>query len=285
MQQKVKSKPVKRHFKVFSLNDIRSGYQLGFYLYRGKAEARPEWVSATEFPAYKLLEDPKNHHKNHIMAQDNWFSSIPLVGRLMAIGMHSVGTLRQNRKGIPCSFNTKHGVRQHRERGNYTTVKSAYYVSEELHDDIYYTAWLDRKPVGILHTIPTKQGRCTRMVKSNNDGWQRKQYTRSTIVPIYNWGIGGTDSDDQRIEANYRPSLKTISWVPRVLSHFLNAAVVNSFIWYNEVFPIRPLTHYKCRDDLVNVLVADWLHTKIKETGKIVDYSLTKKQWTREKSR
>ena len=36
-----KSKPVKRHFKVFSLNESISGYQEQFYLYRGKAEDRP----------------------------------------------------------------------------------------------------------------------------------------------------------------------------------------------------------------------------------------------------
>ena len=36
-----KSKPIKRHFKVLSLNDSRSGYQHGFYLYRGKHEDRP----------------------------------------------------------------------------------------------------------------------------------------------------------------------------------------------------------------------------------------------------
>ena len=37
-----KSKPVKRHFKVFCLNESISGYQEQFHLYRGKAEDRPE---------------------------------------------------------------------------------------------------------------------------------------------------------------------------------------------------------------------------------------------------
>jgi hypothetical protein len=60
------------------------------------------------------------------------------------------------------------------------------------------------------HTIPTMQGSCIRMAKTNNDGWQRKEYVRPTVIPIYNHGMGGTDSGDQRLET-YRPELKTIS--------------------------------------------------------------------------
>ncbi len=66
-----KSKPVKRHFKVFSLNDSRTGYQHGFYLYRGKQEARPETVSATAYPAEKLLANEDYHNKCHILFTDN----------------------------------------------------------------------------------------------------------------------------------------------------------------------------------------------------------------------
>jgi len=279
-----KSKPIKRHFKVFSLNDSRSGYQMAFYLYRGIAEDRPAHISATSFPAERLLQDPMYHQKNHIMCADNWFASFQFLSICMRFGMHFVGTVQQKRKGIPFSFKTAHGQRQHRERGDFTSVKSTYYVSEELSDDVYYTAWLDRKPVGLLHTIPTKMGICTRMVKTKNDGWQRQQYTRPTIVKVYNWGMGGTDSGDQRMEA-YRPELKTISWVPRVLSHFLNAAIVNSFIYYNLAFPGAQMTHYEFREGLVDCLVNDILADKVEETGKLTARSLNKKQWSKEKSR
>ena len=79
---------------------------------------------------------------------------------------------------------------------------------------------------------------CTHMVKTANDGWQNQEYTRPTIIPIYNMGMGGTDSGDQRMEA-YKP----VSWIPRVLSHFINAAIVNSFIWYTAAFPEKDLSH------------------------------------------
>jgi hypothetical protein len=118
-------------------------------------------------------------------------------------GIHFVGsTVQQNRRGIPFSFKTKHAhQRQQHVRGEYTTVKAGFYLSNEINDDIYCTAWLDRKPVSIHHMIPI------RMVKTNNDGWQRQEYVRPTIIPIYNHGMGGTDSGDQRMET-YRPELK-----------------------------------------------------------------------------
>jgi hypothetical protein len=40
-------KPSKWHFKIFSLNDSLTGYQLGFYLYQGKSELRPNNSAAT----------------------------------------------------------------------------------------------------------------------------------------------------------------------------------------------------------------------------------------------
>lgn len=279
-----KSKPVKRHFKVFSLNDSRSGYQLGYYLYRGKQENRPETVSASAFPAHKLLADEFYHDKNHVLFTDNWFTSFEQLEVCMRRGIHMVGTVRQKRKGIPFSFKTNHGQRQLRQRGDYTTVKSGYQVSEDIGDDVYYTAWLDRKPVGVLHTFPTALGTCFRMVKTKEDGWQRQQYDRPTIIPTYNWGMGGTDSGDQRMEA-YRPELKTLSWIPRVLSHFLNGAVVNSFIWYNTAFPLRRKTHYAYREALVDRLVFDLLDKQRENTGRVNERSRTLKQWSKDQGR
>ena len=229
---------------MFSINDSRTGYQEKFYLYRGKAEEGPETNSATAYPAEVLLAPTKYHHKNHILCTDNWFTSFQQLKTCLTYGLHMVGTVQKKRKGIPFSWKPAHGIQQKRERGEFLSLKTAYYVQEELNDEVYYTSWIDRKPVAILHTIQTKLGVCTRMVKTKNDGWQCKEYTRPTIILFYNYGMGGTDSGDQRLEA-YRPELKTNSWIPRVMSHFINSAIVNCFIWYTAAFPERNLSHYK----------------------------------------
>jgi hypothetical protein len=122
------------------------------------------------------------------------------------------------------------------------------------------------------------------MVKTNNDGWQRQEYVRPTIIPVYNYGMGGTDSGDQRMES-YRPELKTISWVPRVLAHFLNAMVVNSHIWHKETFPMLRKTHYAFREGLVDRLVGDLLEQKVKTDGQFHTRTLTMNQWSKQQSR
>ena len=120
---------------------------------------------------------------------------------------------------------------------------------------------------------------CTRMVKTKNDGWKRLQYTRPTIIPIYNRGLGGADSGDQRMEA-YWPELKTFSWVPCVLTHFINLAILNSFIWYSAAFPERKLSPNQFRERLVDDLVTSHLDKQVKEDGVIFPRSLSTKTKT-----
>ena len=38
---------------------------------------------------------------------------------------------------------------------------------------------------------------------------------------------------DQRL-SYYRPNVKTVSWVPKMMTHFVNCSVVNSYIVYSE---------------------------------------------------
>ena len=268
---------------MLSLNNSANGYQEQFYIYRGKAEARPEDISATSYPAHVLLQNEKYQNKNHILFTDNWFTSFQQLKICMKYGIHMVGTVQKKRRGVPFSWKPAHGVQQVRVRGEFQSTKAVFYASEELVEDIYYTSWMDRKPVALLHTFPTKMGVCTRMVKTKNDGWQRTQYTRPTIIPIYNRGMGGTDSGDQRMEA-YRPELKTFSWVPRVLTHFINLAIVNSFIWYSAAFPERKLSHYQFRERLVDDLVKSHLDKQVKEDGIIFPRSLSKKNGPRSKA-
>ena len=90
---------------------------------------------------------------------------------------------------------------------------------------VYYTEWMmDRKLVGFLHNvIPTFKGSRVRQVK-DGISWQRKAYLRpSIIIPVYNQGMGGTDAGDRRAQC-YRPHLKTMSWLARIFSYFLNIA-------------------------------------------------------------
>ena len=175
------SKPEKWHFKIFSLNDSRSGYQLNFYPYRGKAEVRPDGVSATAFPAHILLHNEKYHHRNYILYTDNWFTSFGQLRILRKRGILFVGTIKSIRSGVP---KKTQGRPRKWLRGEFCTRKALFNGST-----VYYTEWQDKKPVKILHTFNTYKDTCTRQVRENGR-WSRKQYTRPTIINLYNKGMG-----------------------------------------------------------------------------------------------
>ena len=218
------NKPVKWHFKVLSLNCSATAYQSAFYLYQGKAEQRPAGITATAYPAHQLLQNPKYHNKGYILYTDNWFTSFQQLQICNARGIEMVGTIKANRGGIPDTFKIKGCKKQVRVRGEHVSKKTVY--ANKL---VYFTCWLDKKPVQVLHTIPTAVGTCRRLVSQGEGNWTRKTFTRPTIINQYNKGMGGTDSGDQRI-ASYRSVLKTNSWIPRCFSHCLNSALVNLWI-------------------------------------------------------
>ena len=132
-----------------------------------------------------------------------------------------VGTIKANRKGLPPD--------PRRTRGAPKAVRGESITKESnIGGGVYYTVWQDRKPVRMLNTLPTWRDDSSRKVKENGR-WTRKNFSRSSIIPLYNQGMGGTDACDQRAQC-YRPKLKTMSWIPRIFSHVLNVAVVNCYI-------------------------------------------------------
>ena len=58
-------------------------------------------MSATLYPVHVLTKDIRLHHKGHICNVDNWYTSIPMLVYLHAIGTHCVGTVKSKLKGLP----------------------------------------------------------------------------------------------------------------------------------------------------------------------------------------
>lgn len=98
----------------------------------------------------------------------------------------------------------------------------------------YFTAWQDNKPVHLLSSFPTNRSTVRRRVEVNGI-WTNVLIAIPSIIKIHNWFMGGTDSLDQRL-SYYRSNIKTKSWVPKLLIHFLNISVVNSYILYKQYF-------------------------------------------------
>ena len=267
------NKPEKWHFKVWCLNDSSTGYLQNFFLYRGKAEQRPPGVPASAYPAYALLEDEKYHNRGHINVSDNFFTSFDETGINAERGIHTLGTLRANRQGLPTPRRGK------MVRGEFHTK-----VTDWRGIQVWYTEWQDRKVVKMLHTFPTYRDECLRSVKGAQ-GWERKAFNRPNIIKRYNQGMGGTDAVDQRV-ACYRPRVKTITWMQRIFVHFLNVAVVNCFIYCKHSQRTDlPNTHLEFREQLIEDLCDDIVQSRILHQGEVVTKRQRLDQWEKDRSR
>jgi hypothetical protein len=284
-------KPFPFHFKLFSLNDAFNGYQKCFYLYRGKAEQRPDGISATAWPVHKLFTRKTEHqNKNHILTTDNWYTSIDVALSAAATGNHFIGTIKVNKQGLPDAGKFAKKGAGKKQRG---VMKQMSATIRNI--PLFVTAWMDRKPVHILSTICSGVANCTRQVKTQvgaTDTWTRQTFPIPGVIKVYNKYMGGTDGFDWRIALN-RPKIVTKSWIPKVLCHFVNASMVNSYLIYKWHFgkpelgilnPQRfPLSEFV---ELIMVeLAEEFRQSKVLTAGAMSRDNRTKSSWNKDRSR
>jgi hypothetical protein len=209
---------------MFCLNDSLTGYQWKFFLYRGKDEQRPMHLSATTYPVWKLTRSPVLHHRNHILHTDNWYTNLIMITLMRSIGVHVVGTVKSNVKGLP----TLH-IDQKANRGDMIVQSTK--LKEH---PIYFISWMDKKPVNLLSTFPTDCDKVTRNSKNRTtERYEKIKIARPTNVNQYNHGMGGTDLCDQFI-SYYRIALRTRHWRRKIYAHMLNVVAVNAPILYKN---------------------------------------------------
>jgi len=230
------NKPKKYHFKEFCINCAVTGYIIAFYWYRGKSEQRPTGMPATLWPLVHLVERinslTNNRLKvgNHIMATDNWYTSLQAARFCHATGLHYVGTLRSNR--INCASPPAGAIfpksAATSARGSYACHKVSCGSFS-----MFVTPWADNKVVHMLHSWPTYVATCYRNHKQAIQGapYEKKAVDRPTIYQNYNECMGGTDLHDWLL-AEYRSSFRCKRWQPKVIVHMLQQAVVNAHILF-----------------------------------------------------
>jgi len=172
---------------------------------------------------HKLLVHDGYDDANHILFTDNWYTSLDVARLCLLREIHVVGTIKTNRSGIPKDgiFPAKGaGVKARGE------MKSMYNATEST----YFTAWMDNKPVHMLHTFPTESFTCDRKDKTDGE-WRKLSVNRPTIIGLYNKGMGGTDKLDQKT-SYYSYEHSSVRWTHRIFSHFLMVAAANAHILY-----------------------------------------------------
>jgi len=225
-------KPFKYHLKKYMCNDSETGYCYRFYFYDGAGEHRPLNMPATAWPVIKLLSTCTClHHKNHLVATDNWFTGPTTSCWLQTHGFQTVGTIKANRLHLEKTSGSvqragfpKAGIFKGNRRPRGSIIVHRTTLGGMPH---FVTSWQDKKPVTFLSSYMPSKSTCIRKVKVRGR-WESVAFPRPSVIKHYNNTMGGTDLHDQRV-AYFRTTLKSVRWHVRVLTDIFSSMLMNSF--------------------------------------------------------
>ncbi|XP_015122054.1 piggyBac transposable element-derived protein 4-like [Diachasma alloeum] len=200
----IKSKPDKYGLKLITLNDASTAYLINAIPYLGKNMAldNPEKIPSGEY-FFQAVTAPI-HGTNRSVTCDNWFTTIPLLNRMLKdpFKMFLTGTIRKNKREIPLEMKV--------------TSKNP-----------PETKFCHTKQITLLSYTPKKN----KIVLVASTYLHTREITdgKPNIILHYNDTKGGTDTFDQLCHA-YTVSRRTNRWPMRIFFGMLDQAAVNAHI-------------------------------------------------------
>ncbi|KAI7790921.1 putative piggyBac transposable element-derived protein 3-like [Triplophysa rosa] len=203
------------------------GLMLDFELYQGADALTAQVQEPGELGLGGLVIDRLSEtlHPSTKVYCNRFFTSIKTVNRMMEKKVYLTGTGMKNRvfeavEKLPIDKKMKKNGRG----------ISAQVTTED--GNICIVKWYDNKPVLMMSVVHDAQAEdtCQRWDK------KKKQYVsvrRPIIVCEYNNKMGGVDLIDRMI-SYYRLSVRTKKWTHRMLMHFTDVALANSWLLYRR---------------------------------------------------
>lgn len=154
---------------------------------------------------------------------DNFFTSIPLLQQLSNKKIAAAGTIRRNRL-LDDPLMSKSELAKH-GRG--------FSQEKTLEDNsVTVVAWNDNRPVTLASNFIGVEKKVT------VDRWSKKKKQFESvecpaIVQFYNKTMGGVDKVDHLMSL-YRIFIRSRKWTLRVIFHFVDLAIVNSWLEYKQ---------------------------------------------------
>lgn len=162
----------------------------------------------------KRIEKP-----GHELFFDNYFSTFPLFEILAQKQIYAAGTIRLDRFSKP-PFETD-AIMKKKGRGSAEEVACG---------SVNCVKWFDNKCVSLASNF-LGIGKCDKASRYDKSQNKKIEISRPEIVRKYNTYMGGVDLLNQMI-SYCRIYIRSKKWTLRVESHFIDFALVNSWIEY-----------------------------------------------------
>lgn len=201
----------------------KSGLAYDFICYQGSTtEFDPNMLSTFGLGATMVLHLANRIDRSgHKLFFDNYFSSFPLFQVLAQKKIYAAGTVRLDRFSKP-PFSTDKEMKK-RERGSFEEVTSS-------DGSVTCVKWYDNKCVALASNYVGigKSDTANRYDKATQ---QKVNISRPQIVRDYNINMGGVDLMNQMI-SYYRITIRSKKWTLRMVTHFIDFAIIQSWIEY-----------------------------------------------------
>jgi hypothetical protein len=249
LKQYMPLKPIKRGFKVWVICCAVTGYMVNFDIYEGKPQGGQREFSLGESIVLKLAS--AFEHLGYCLFFDRFFTSLPLLDKLLRKKIFGVGTIMPSRKFFPSN---KLPLDRDMAVG-----ESAAAMTES---NISVSKWRDRgkKSVCVASNMhnPAKKG----FVKRTNTHGNKVNISCPNAIVDYNKYMGGVDKFDQHM-ASYNIAWKSRRWWMKIWFYLIDAAIVNSYVIYKDTWRkahpggTKPMAHLVFRSKLADELIGD----------------------------
>ncbi|KAK1152068.1 piggyBac transposable element-derived protein 4-like [Acipenser oxyrinchus oxyrinchus] len=250
--QHMKDKPTRWGFKLWVLATSDTGYAVDFYVYTGGRDGR-----VTDLAKKVVLElvDPLAGQGYNLWL-GNFYTSPALLVELNRLGFNVCGTYNIKRH-FPAVMKDFQTWERRSKRGDMRWRRL-----EE--GNILALQWRDTRTITCLSSFHSAH-HSTEVSRLSRKGrvWSREVVRQPAAIRDCKQFMGGVDKLDQRI-GTYHVLMKSMKWWQTLFFHFLDMAILNSFLLFQDwkrrrpeagnSSPLENYTHLHFRENLCRQL-------------------------------